>query len=582
MKTIKRLALYALPHWKRILIVLIATTAVNGLAMLQPILFGKLLDKVLLQKNLLYLKLIVIAAILVIALKGFFFYIQGYLLDYVGLSCVQTIREELFVKLQHLPISFFKQWKTGELISRITNDTALLSNLLGRQLIFIINDTLVLFGSLVWMTWKSPWLTLFCLVLTPTLAFSVFRFMKWAAKATANLQEKIAELSSLLVEGISGIQVVKSFGQEEREIAKFKSKHNDYFACTMKLTQVGLTQSPLVETLSTVGIGALVYILGYEVIQGKFSIGDMFVFFGYLMMAINPIQRLAGTVTAITGAQMAAQRIFPILDMKTEVEDALEPISVSSIKGKVEFCNVWFRYSPNQPWILKDVNLVAEPGTVVALIGPSGAGKTSLVDLIPRFYKPEKGSVKIDDIDINRIPLKTLRSHIGIVLQDVFLFSGTIRDNIKYGAPNASDEAMIEAAKMANAHNFISKLPNGYDTVVSERGSTLSLGERQRISIARAILCNPKILILDEATSNVDAESEHLIQEALERMMKGRTTFIIAHRLSTIRNADKIVAIQDGEIVEMGSHDELLQKSGLYSKLYHIQMNKIKEASVPV
>ncbi len=290
------------------------------------------------------------------------------------------------------------------------------------------------------------------------------------------------------------------------------------------------------------------------------------------MMAINPIQRLSGTVTAVMGAQMAAQRLFPILDMKTETEETIDPVEISNFNGKVEFEDIWFQYNPEGPWTLKEVNLTADPGTVVALVGPSGAGKTSLVDLIPRFYNPTKGKVKIDGTDIKRLSLKFLRSQVGIVLQDVFLFTGTVRDNIRYGRPGASEEEVIEAAKMANAHDFISRMPQGYDSMVGERGSTLSLGERQRISIARALICNPKILILDEATSSVDAESEKEIQAALESAMKGRTTFVIAHRLSTIRNADKIVTIQEGQIVETGSHEELLASSGIYSRFHNIQV----------
>jgi subfamily B ATP-binding cassette protein MsbA len=570
LKILKRVGSYATPYWKNMIVVVIATLIVNNLTLLQPILFGKLLDKALLHKNFLYLKLIVLAAILLVIVRGFFFYVQGYLLDFIGLSCVKKIREELFIKLQNLPVSFFKQWKTGDLISRMTNDTGLLSSLLGRQLIFILNDSLVVIGSLAWMTWKSPLLTLFCIVLAPTLGFAALKFMKWASKASKNLYEKLAEVSHVLVEGISGIQVVKSFAQEEKEIQKFKNKNQDLFACTMKLTQVGITQTPLIETITM--IGALVYFLGYEVIQGKFSIGTMFVFFGYLMMAINPIQRLSGTVTAVMGAQMAAQRLFPILDMKTETEETIDPVEISNFNGKVEFEDIWFQYNPEGPWTLKEVNLTADPGTVVALVGPSGAGKTSLVDLIPRFYNPTKGKVKIDGTDIKRLSLKFLRSQVGIVLQDVFLFTGTVRDNIRYGRPGASEEEVIEAAKMANAHDFISRMPQGYDSMVGERGSTLSLGERQRISIARALICNPKILILDEATSSVDAESEKEIQAALESAMKGRTTFVIAHRLSTIRNADKIVTIQEGQIVETGSHEELLASSGIYSRFHNIQV----------
>lgn len=571
----KRLFSYVLPYWKTILLVLVCTIFVNGATLALPLLIRDLLNKVLLKKELFYLDIIVISVLVLVAVKGFFTYCQGYLMNFIGYSSVKKIREETFIKLQHLPMSFFETWKSGEIFSRLTNDVAVLTNIFSSTIVFLVNDTLVLIGALSWMFWKNPWLTLLIFSISPAIGFAVVKFGKWMNQVTAKTQAKIAELSHVMFEGILGIHVVKSYGREEKEIQKFKAKNEEYFTWSMKSTQVSFTQLPLVEFLTSIGIASVVYFGGYEVIQGKFTLGGMFAFWGYMVLATNPIFRLSSNITNLQRANAAAKRIFEILDSEEEPEIP-NPVIPQEVHGEIKFSNVWFKYKPSENWALKEVNLSVKPGQIIAVVGPSGAGKTSLVELIPKFYKPTHGKITLDGVDISQIPSTLLRSYIGIVAQETFLFAGTVKENIAYGVSNPLFEEIIQAAKTANAHEFILKLKNGYDTVLGERGVNLSVGQRQRISIARAVLRNPKILILDEATSSVDTESEALIQEALERLMVGRTSFVIAHRLSTIRNANQIIAIQDGKIVQAGSHQDLLAQAGLYSRLYSAQSQVVE------
>jgi len=548
---------------------------VNALTLAQPLLFRDLLNKVLVQKNLFALKLIVLAVILLIAFKGAFSYAQGYLMNFVGLSCIAKIREEMFARLQFLPLSFYKNWQTGEVFSRLINDASVMTDAMSSSVVYLVNDVLVLTGALIWMAWNNPRMTLLTLVVSPLIAFAVFRFGRWMNQVTRTMQSKIADLSNILIEGIGGVLLVKTFGREADEIERFKNKNREYFAWNLKSVQVTFTQIPVVEMLAVLGIAAMVYYGGYEVVQGKYTIGDMFAFWGYMVLATNPLYRLSSTLTNLQKVKAAADRIFEVIDTEVEAE-APDAVHLGYVRGKIEFEDVWFRYEDAEGWILQDVNLLVKPGTVVALIGPSGAGKTSLSGLIPRFFNPNRGRILLDDIDITKISLRELRKNISLVPQEALLFSGSVLENIRYGNAEATDVQVLEAAKAANAHDFVRALPQGYETKVGERGSSLSAGQRQRIAMARAIVRNPRILILDEATSNLDSESEALIQQALKRILSGRTTFIIAHRLSTIQSADQIVAIENGRIVEVGSHQELLAKSGLYSRLYNAQFRAME------
>lgn len=582
METLKRLFQYLRPYWRQLALSIILTFLVIGLTLSIPALFGRFFDKVILLKNLFYLKLIVAASLLVIGLKGFFSYSQSYLMNFVGLSALKKLREEAYAKLMRLPLLFFESWPTGDLFSRLTNDIAILTDVMSTSIVYLVNDLFVVVGSLGIMLWRSPKLTLLTLIVTPAIAISVSRFGRWMHQVTHSMQTRIAELSQISFEGISCIPIVKAFGRESDEIERFKNKNEDYFTWSMKAVQVMFTQTPVVEFLTVVGIAIMVYYGGYEIIHGKLTTGQLVEFWGYMAIATNPFYRFSSNITNLRKAQAASSRIFEIIDAQDEpeVEPLLggrEPALPFHVQGKIEYAGVWFRYHEDKPWVLEDVNLTIRPGQMVAVVGPSGAGKSSMMALIPRFYKPTLGTILIDGVETRRIPLSQLRAHIGIVSQEVLLFSRTVRENIAYGVPNASVEEIVHAARVANAHDFIQQLPNGYETILGERGMTLSGGQRQRLAIARAVLTNPKILILDEATSNLDSESERLIQEALQRVIVGRTTFVIAHRLSTIRHADKIISLEKGKIVEIGAHGELLGKSGLYSRLVEAQ-GRFREA----
>ena len=386
-----------------------------------------------------------------------------------------------------------------------------------------------------------------------------------------SFQGKVSDLTSLIQESISGIKVVKSFTREKYEAERFAQHNEENYQIQMKVVQLMITQGPVVEILATLGIGIVIWYGSLGVIQGRFSVGDMLAFWGYMLLATNPLNRVTNTYGNVRRGIVSAIRVFELMDYPTEIKDMPHAKELPTIKGKLDFKNVSFSYDKNNK-ILKDINFSVEPGQMVAIVGRNGAGKTTLVNLVARFYDADQGGVFVDNHDLRTVQLHSLRHQMGMVLQETILFSGTVRDNIAYGKLDATEEEIIQAAKVANAHDFIMNLPDKYNTVVGERGVGLSGGQRQRIAIARAVLRNPRILILDEATSALDQESESVVQDALEKLMKGRTTFVIAHRLTTIRRADKIIVLDNGNVVETGTHDELLHHHGIYSRLYDAQL----------
>jgi len=504
--------------------------------------------------------------------KGISSFIQRYLMCFVGQSIIKDLRVKIFSHLELLPLKFYESSRTGDLMARVTTDVIILQNVLTNVVITLVNDVVMLLGAFGWMLYKDYRLTLVTVLLAPVVGIITSKFAHKIASVTSLLQKNLSDLTSMMQEIISGIRMVKAFCCEDYELKRFTRANLKNLFYTLKSERLSATQTPVVEIVTTTAIAFVIWYGGFEVISGHLSGGDIFVFWGYLALACAPLNRLTITYSDLKKGLVSAERITELLDIEGEKFSSKDSIKFSSIRGDVDFKDVHFNYNESDE-ILKDINLEVKAGEVVAIVGPSGAGKTTFVNLIPRFYEPLSGHILIDGYDISKVDLHFLRSQIGVVPQDTILFNGTVYENIAYGRLDASKEEIELAARMANAHDFIMSFPDKYNTIVGERGIKLSGGQRQRIAIARVILKNPRILILDEATSSLDSESEYLIQEALAKLMKDRTTFVIAHRLSTIYNSDKIVVIEEGEIKETGSHEELIKKNGVYARLCWMQFH---------
>lgn len=570
MQSYVRILKYFRPYIKYLVLAIFCLLITTGANLSVPWIIKNMIDDVLMQKNLFMLNLIVAAVGVAFLFKGLFYYGQVYFMSYATQRVLADLRESLYRHLQKLSLDFYEKRRTGEIMSRLTNDTTVLQNILTNGVIDWLTESFVFMGALIlifYIHWKLALLTVVAL---PLLAFLVNRIGRKIRDVSHLVQMRIADITSILQETISGIRAVKAFAREDFEIKKFSKYNQQTFLTTVRSIRLGALLSPTVEFAGSLGVIAIVWYGGHEVIQGALTSGELVAFLVYVTTMSSPLSRLTRLYGGAQQASAAAERILEILDAEPQIKEAPGAVKLQKVEGKVEFSQVSFAYEEDL-LVLADINLQANPGELIALVGPSGAGKTTLVDLIPRFYEPSCGVISIDGKDIRQFTLASLREQIGIVPQDIILFNGTIRDNIIYGKLTASGEEIIEAAKAANAHDFIMDLPDGYDTQIGDRGVKLSGGQRQRLSIARAILKNPPILILDEATSALDTESEILVQEALERLMKKRTTFVIAHRLSTIINADRILVIEKGRIVESGTHNKLLDQQGLYSRLYEAQ-----------
>jgi subfamily B ATP-binding cassette protein MsbA len=535
---------------------------------LPPFLAG-LIDNVNNMVPVTLLNYMAIGILLLFLLKGLFGFLQSYLMSDIGQRVIKDIRAKLYTKLQTLSLDYFTQKRGGELISRITNDVRLVENAVSYGSTDLIYQTLqvIVFTFLTFFIYFKMALASF--VLLPLISFPIIKVGKVLRKLSKKSQEKMADINSLLYETIIGTRIVKAFNMENYEINRFNQINRDYYKLSMKSIKRVLALGPSTEFLGAIA-GIFVFFWGgKEVIAGRLSFGVFGLFLGSLLSLIRPFKKLSQVNSLNQQAAAASERIYEVLDTKPTVEEKPDAGEITGFRDSIVFDQVWFNYGNQE--ILKDINLKVKKGEIIAIVGPSGVGKTTLVDLIPRFYDPKKGKITIDGMPIREFTLKSLRQQIGIVTQETILFNDTIKANIAYGKPQALDEEIKEAARQAHAHDFIIRLPLGYDTIIGDRGMKLSGGERQRIAIARALLKNPPILILDEATSQLDTESEHIVQEALEILMRGRTVLIIAHRLSTVKNAQRIVVFDKGMIVEEGSHEGLLHNNGLYKRLYQVQ-----------
>lgn len=573
MNSYSRLLYFVRPYYKRMIFAVFCMIVAAAAYLVVPWLIKNVVDQVLEEKNLFMLNLIVGAIVLIFLIRGFATYGQTYNMSYIGQRVIIDVREAIFKHIQRLSMSYFDKRKTGVIMSNLTNDVAALQSAVVDNLISFITESVTLIGSLVSMfliDWKLTFVTF---TTVPVVLVIINVFGKRLRTAGHDVQGRIADITALLQEVIGAIRVVKSFAREGFEVQRFEAENKRNFDAVIKATKLTSLLSPMVEFSAAIAVAVILWYGGYSVVTGTITAGSLIAFLIYAINLSNPVKRLSQVYGNIQKALAAADRVFDILDTKTDVVEKEDAKELPNIKGDVEFKHVDFSYD-GEKLALQDFNLSVTAGESVALVGPSGAGKTTLANLLPRFYDVTNGSITIDGVDVKDVTFKSLRDQIGLVPQETVLFNASIKDNILYGRLDATDEEVYAAAKAANVMEFVEKMPEGLHTMVGERGSSLSGGQRQRVAIARAILKDPRILILDEATSALDTESEKLVQEALDRLMEGRTAFVIAHRLSTIQNAHQIIVLQNGQLVEQGTHDELLAlEEGVYNHLYSVQFS---------
>lgn len=615
MKTYRRIIKYALPYWKHIVLTFLFTilfAIANGLSVYLTIplldtLFQESSQKQTIQQipgvnqtsslipdwvisikedittafnnyilsgdkidTLLRICVVIFVAFL---LKNIFSYLQSYFMAYVEYAAMKDLRDETYKHLHKLPISYFKKERVGNLISRFTNDVNIVQTSISATFSNLIKEPLTIIVFLliaISISWK---LSLFAFIIVPVSSLLIAWLGSKLKKLTTLLQLKLGDITSVLQETISGVKIVKAFGMEDYENKRFMKETKNYFDMVLRTVRIRNLSSPVTEILSIIIGAIIIYYGGLLVLQEKTLNASQFLGFLFaIFQMMPPIKELGSVNNRIQEASAAAERIFEITDTEPLIKSKPDAKVLKDFKETVKFENVFFHYEDSDEMVLSDINFTVKKGDILAIVGPSGGGKSTFVDLIPRFYDPTSGRILIDGTDIRDFTIDSLRSKMGIVTQETFLFNTTIFDNIAYGLDDFPMDKMIEAAKMANAHTFISEMPEGYKTIIGERGVKLSGGQRQRLTIARALLKNPDIMIFDEATSALDNESEILVQEAIERLMKNRTTFVIAHRLSTIRNATNIIVLDKGKIIQQGTHEELIrQEKGLYKKLYDMQ-----------
>ena len=571
-----RILSYIKPYMHRLLFAMVCTIMAAAGNLYIPWIIKDMIDEVLADKNGTMLNWIAASIIAIFIVRGLFWYGKNYLMSYVGQSVIIDIRAAVFKKLQRLSVSFYDKNKTGTIMSYVTNDVNALQSAMVENTIEMITEGFILIGSVVAMIYLDWRLTLFTVCTFPVVLWFMEFFGKKIRKTGGRIQECTADITSVLQESVASARVIKSFVREDYEVDRFDVENKANFRANMKNAQLMATLTPVVELVAAIGVTMIIWYGGNNVINGTITAGSLVAFLTYAVNISNPIKRLTRVIGNIQKALAAAQRVFMIIDMPEEIAESRDAKQLPEVSGKVEFQNVSFAYN-DKGNVITDLSFSVKPGEVIAIVGPSGAGKSTIANLLPRFYDVNKGDIKIDGHSVREVTLDSLREQVGIVPQETMLFNGSVYNNILYGRLDATKEEIEAAAKAANAHDFIMQLTDGYETKLGDRGVNLSGGQRQRIAIARAILKNPRILILDEATSALDTESERVVQEALDRLMVGRTSFVIAHRLSTVKNADKILVLEKGNLVESGTHDELLALDGLYAHLYKIQYRN-KEA----
>jgi len=543
-----------------------------------PQILVDLVAKVNSMPRLRLLNTLTIAMVGMFLLKGVFVFLQTYLMCNVSERVIRDVKNRIYRKLLDLSMDFYGQNPTGQLMSRITHDATVIRDAIGAGIADTFYQPIKIIVYLTMLItikvfFGIPWiLILITAVLFPAILYPVMKIGRKLRQISRRSQEKVADINNMLLETISGIKLVKSFNMQDYESKRFEAHNQGYYKLSMKSVKRMKLVSPLTEAMGVVCVTVVIWVAGKSIVSGELSAGAFAAFLAAALSLMKPVKRLSSVYGVNQQALAATERIFKILDEPVTIREKSDPVELKSFGRDITFENVFFRYSrKKEEDVLKNINLTIKKGELVALVGPSGGGKSTLVNLIPRFYDPEKGSIRIDGIDVGDLSIKSLREKIGFVTQETLLFNDTVKANLSYGHEDIDEQQLVRAAEVANAHRFIKDFPEGYDTVIGERGLRLSGGQRQRIAIARAVYKNPPILILDEATSQLDTESEKLVQEAINNLMMGRTVIAIAHRLSTVIHADKIVVIDRGNIIDIGSHRELLDRNTLYRKLYEMQ-----------
>jgi len=571
MKSHLRLMVFVRRYWIQLLVGLICLLASTAFSLVIPQILSRAINDILSSPNSRLLMMAALYVVVAATLQGLFSYASSYLTEAVSQKVAFDIRNAIFDRLQRLSFAYYDNVQTGQLMSRATEDVEAVRRFTSAGILGLIQTAILLVAIAVilsFLNWQLALITLFFIVLIGVMAIVISQ--RWR-KIWMSIQQLLGDLTAILEENLTGIRVVRAFFQQNRESQKFRTEATKLYQAELKIDRQIAFYIPLMVMLIGLPTAAIFWYGGRLVIAGTLNIGELTQFIYYLGILAMPVRRLGFISTMLSRSVSAGQRILEILEQDSPVKEKAGAIDLKEIQGEVRFERVSFNYDSTGN-ILKDVSFTVHPGQTVALVGGSGSGKSTIVSLIPRFYDPQKGRITVDGIDIREVTLNSLRKMVGIVQQDIFLFSTTIKENIAYGSENASLEDIIAAAKIAELHDFIQSLPDKYDTLVGERGVTLSGGERQRIAIARTILHNPRILIFDDSTSSVDAETELSIRRALKTITRNRTTFIITHRLSVIKNADIILVLQDGYLVEQGNHDELMKKNGLYRRLFESQL----------
>jgi ATP-binding cassette subfamily B multidrug efflux pump len=573
MKGIQRIILMTRKYWKTPLGALVSLLIVNGANLYSPQLLRNLIDDGITKMDL--NKIWIIAGLLVVValVRGVFNFFQGYLTEVTSQNIAYDLRNRIYDKLQRLSFSYHDRSQTGKLMTRMTSDVELTRMFAGNGLLQLISAVILLIGTLAILFSMNAALTLIFLAMIPPIAAVFMLFVKRVMPLSRTIQQKLGALNTVLQEDLAGIRIVKAFAREDFEQSRFNAKNQDLFTVNVTMAAFFSTFFPLVFLIANLGVMGVVWVGGLNVINQSMSLGELVAFIGYQGFFLMPIFMLGFIGSSLSRAEASAQRLFDVIDAQSDVQDKPGAIDLPRVQGSVVFDNVSFKYIGSETNVVQDLSFEVKPNQTIAILGRTGAGKSSIINLIPRFYDVSAGRVTIDGHDVRDVTLKTLRSQIGIVLQETTLFTGTIRENLAYGRPDASFDEVEAAAKAAQAHEFILEQPDGYETLIGERGVGLSGGQRQRIAIGRALLMNPRILIMDDSTSSVDAETEYQIQVALDELRQGRTTFVIAQRISTVRNADLILLLDNGRLAALGTHKELLETSELYAEILETQFD---------